>query len=225
MVLPKQLKCDVWVSVLWTWSVITRSNCGKSSASFKKFPFCLFSQCHILHCQRLYNSYQLCQHRPPPTALRQRGPALVWLWMYFVLIEMPILSVTLKFSGVPDYFHGCSKQHFHFSYQTVLLLLSLSLCTKVLLKYWWCQLLPSSLLENRVSGVTWDGPDPLLTNSVLILSVRCEGQPAGSVGSGATVFAATLTLNTQTHTDTHTYCIYIYMLHYTLLLSGNNLYI
>ena len=126
--------------------------------------------------------------------------------------------MTQNCSGVPDYFQGCLEQHLHFSNQTVLhvlkkkivlgrtvdnknkkdcfsffeyvnqLLLILSPFIKVLLKYWWWQLLPSSLLGKMKSGVTWFGP--LRTNSVFIVSMRCAGQSAGSVGSGSSVFAA-----------------------------------
>ena len=76
---------------------------------------------------------------------------------------------------------------FFFEYVNQLLLI-LSPFTKILLKYWWWQLLPSSLLGKMKSDITWFGP--LRTNSVFIVSVRCAGQSAGSVGNGSSVFAA-----------------------------------
>lgn len=63
------------------------------------------------------------------------------------------------------------------------LLLIFSPFTKVLLKYWWWHFLPSSLLGKMKSGVTWYGP--LLTNSILVLSAKTEGQSVGSIGSAS----------------------------------------
>lgn len=196
--------CHHWVKLRQKLNLVQKLSIWRRVESF-----CLSSQCHISHCQRLYNSNQSCQDCSPPTLLCAKDGLLVCLWLYLVLIELPILSMTPTFSGVPNYFHGCSKHHLHFSNQTVLhllnefvlqrkvdnknkslfffheyvtqLLLIISPSTKVLLKYWWWKLLPSSLLGNMVSGVTWYIPGPLRTNSVLILSVRCEGQSAGSV--------------------------------------------
>ena len=63
--------------------------------------------------------------------------------------------------------------------------------TKIFLKYWWWQLLPSlSFLGKTQLGGTSLGP--LQTSCVLILAVRTEGQSAGSVDSGSSSAAGSV---------------------------------